>query len=89
MGQVPAEVAVPDGGADVTPEEASAYFDDPARALWVCGLLMSARPGWQVWRGEDRIWRARRGHWPPEPLAGQNAGLVNLAMAYADGGDVA
>lgn len=75
----------------MTPEEAAAFFDDPAHAQWACGLLMSARPGWEVWRGADRIWRARRCDWPPErlPLADQNAGLLNLAMAYVDGGDAA
>ena len=75
----------------MTPEEAVVYYDDPANAAMMCTILMRARPGWTVWRGDDRIWRARRDDWPPErlPLADQNAGLLNLAMAYVDGGDAA
>lgn len=66
----------------MTPEEAAAFFDDPAYAQWVCGLLMRTHPGWEVWRGADRIWRARRGAWPAErpPLADASAGVVNEAM---------
>ncbi|MEU8141030.1 hypothetical protein [Nonomuraea sp. NPDC048901] len=69
----------------MTPAEAGAYFDGPAHAQWACGLLLRARPGWEVSRGADRIWRARRGDWPPErpPLADTNVGLVNEAM-YMD-----
>ncbi|MFI7148424.1 hypothetical protein ACIBO2_26225 [Nonomuraea sp. NPDC050022] len=75
----------------MTPLEAVIYYDDPANAQFMCDMLMSARPGWTVWRGEDRIWRARRNDWPEEypPLATATAGLLNLVMRFIDEGEAA
>lgn len=75
----------------MTPEEAVAHYDDPANATMMCAVLMRARPGWTVWRGDDRIWRGRREDWPQEypPLGTATAGLLNLVMRFLDEGETA
>ena len=75
-----------DVGLAMTPEEAVAFYDDPANAQYMCDVLMRARPGWEVWRRDDRIWQARRTDWPRmyPPLAIASAGMLNLVMWSID-----
>ncbi|MFI6909729.1 hypothetical protein ACIBKY_51300 [Nonomuraea sp. NPDC050394] len=60
----------------------STFYDDPAQAQSMCDLLMSVHPGWVIWRGPDRWWRARRRCWPGHALdwTSTRAGVLNYCI---------
>ncbi|MFI6595035.1 hypothetical protein ACIBHX_02235 [Nonomuraea sp. NPDC050536] len=74
----------------MTPEEVSAYYDEPDNTAAMCDLLMRTYPGWEVWRQTDtRIWTARSKSWPEDrpALTYVNAGLLNEAIHALEAGD--